>query len=83
MPAHVPDKVVDRGLPRPLPDNTASIATWLDAREPAWRGDLTRNRSDPTADLVLRGGACFGNYDPDLIGHRREVEDLTHVAAEL
>ena len=37
----VPDEVVDRELSRPLPDNTAGIATWLDAREPGRGGDLT------------------------------------------
>jgi len=36
----VPDEVVDRGLPRPLPDNTTGIATCLDARRPGPRGDL-------------------------------------------
>jgi hypothetical protein len=43
----VPDELVDRGLSRLLPDNTAGIATWLDAREPSRGGDVTRNRSDP------------------------------------
>src|SRR5580704_9517824 len=37
--------MVDRGLRRPLPDNTAGMATWLDAREPSRGGDLTRKRS--------------------------------------
>ena len=42
----VPDEVVDRGLSRLLPDNTAGIATWLDAREPSRAGDLLlRKRS--------------------------------------
>jgi hypothetical protein len=30
----VPNERVDRGLRRPLPDKTAGIAIWLDAREP-------------------------------------------------
>jgi hypothetical protein len=41
----VPDEKVDQELRRPLPDNTAGIATWLYAREPARQGDLTRKRS--------------------------------------
>ena len=41
----VPDEVVDRGSPRSFPDNTASTATWLGAREPGRRGDLIRKRS--------------------------------------
>lgn len=41
----MPDEVVDRGLSQSLPDNTAGIATRLDAREPERRGDLTRKRS--------------------------------------
>jgi hypothetical protein len=41
----VPDEVVGRGLPRSIPDNTAGIATWIDAREPNREGDLTRKRS--------------------------------------
>ena len=41
----VPDEMVDPGLPRPLPDNTAGIAIWLDARKPRHRGNLTRKRS--------------------------------------
>ena len=42
---HVPDEVVDRGLSRPLADNTEGVATWLDAREPCRGGDLIRKRS--------------------------------------
>src|SRR5208282_5250331 len=42
---HVPARVVGRGLSRPLPDNTASGATWLDAGKPSRGGDLTRKRS--------------------------------------
>jgi hypothetical protein len=30
----VPDEMIGRESPRLLPDNTAGIATWLDAREP-------------------------------------------------
>src|SRR5580704_15939666 len=52
MPAHgttdpkvVPDEVVDQGLRRSLADNIAGIATWLDARDLHWRGDLTQKRS--------------------------------------
>jgi hypothetical protein len=41
----VPDEMVDPGLPWPLPDNTAGIAIWLDARKPRHRGNLTRKRS--------------------------------------
>jgi hypothetical protein len=37
--------VVAQGLGRSLPDNAAGIVTWLYAREPARRGDLTRKRS--------------------------------------
>jgi hypothetical protein len=44
-PGGVPHKVVDRGLSRSLPDNTVDIATWLDARGPGRRGDLTPKRS--------------------------------------
>jgi hypothetical protein len=33
-----PDEVISRGLSRSLPDNTAGIATWLDARQPNRRG---------------------------------------------
>ena len=47
---NVPDEMVSRGLSRSLPDNTASIATWLDAREPSREGDLTRKRSRVVAD---------------------------------
>jgi hypothetical protein len=43
----MPDEVVGQRLRRPLPDNTAGIATWLDAREPSRGGDLTLKRSDP------------------------------------
>ena len=42
---HVPARVVGRGLSRPLPDNTASVATWLDAGKQSREGDLTRKRS--------------------------------------
>ena len=43
---HVPARVVGRGLSRLLPDNTASVATWLDAGKPSHGGDLTlRKRS--------------------------------------
>jgi hypothetical protein len=41
----VPDEVVDRGLPRLLPDNTTGTATCLDACWPARGGDLTRKSS--------------------------------------
>ena len=41
----MPDEVVDRGSPRSLPDSTAGIATWLDARRQGSGGDLTRKRS--------------------------------------
>jgi hypothetical protein len=41
----VPDEVVGRGLSRSFLDNTAGIATWLDAREPSRGGDLTGRRS--------------------------------------
>lgn len=43
----VPDEAVDRGLSRPLADNTAGIATGLDAGGPSLGGDLTLKRSDP------------------------------------
>jgi hypothetical protein len=38
----VPDEMVNRGLTRPIPDNTASTSTRLDAREAGRRGDLTQ-----------------------------------------
>ena len=41
----MPDEVVDQGLRRPLADNAAGIATWLDARGLSRGGDLTRKRS--------------------------------------
>jgi hypothetical protein len=43
----VPDGTVTGEVSRPLADNTAGIATWLDARESSRGGDLTRKRSDP------------------------------------
>jgi len=46
----VPDEMVDRGLQRPLPDNTADIASWPDAHQPRRRRDLTRKRSRVVAD---------------------------------
>jgi hypothetical protein len=57
---HVPAVVVGQGLSRSLEDNAAGIATWLDAREPCWGGDLTQKRSVVRAHQVLpgvRGGA--------------------------
>ncbi len=42
----VPDGAVAREVIRPLADNTAGIATWLDECEPDRRGDLTRKSSD-------------------------------------
>ena len=48
----VPDEVVDRGSPRSPPDNTASTATWLDARDTGREGDLTRKRSAAKATQV-------------------------------
>src|SRR5260370_7469797 len=41
----VPDRVVGRGLSRPLADNIADTATWLDAHERGRGGDLTRKQS--------------------------------------
>ena len=41
---HAPDGPDAREAPRPLTDNTAGTAAWLDAREPGLRGDLTRRR---------------------------------------
>lgn len=41
----MPDEVVDRGLSRPVPDNTTGIMTGLDAGEPSPGGDLIRKRS--------------------------------------
>ena len=41
----VPDEAVAREVSRSLLDSTAGIATWLDARGPRHRGDLTRKRS--------------------------------------
>ena len=43
----VPDEVVDRRLSRPLPDNTADTATWLDARALARGGTLIRKNPSP------------------------------------
>jgi len=40
----VPNEMVGQGCSRPLPDNTAGTATWLDAYEPSRGGDLTRKR---------------------------------------
>jgi hypothetical protein len=48
----VPDGAVAREVSRPLADNTAGIATWLDAREPSRGGDLTRKRSRVVADPI-------------------------------
>jgi hypothetical protein len=42
---HVPDRVVRRELSRPLPGNTASVATWPDTGKLSRAGDLTRKRS--------------------------------------
>jgi len=42
---HAPDGPDAREAPRPLTDNTAGTAAWLDAREPGLRGDLTRRRA--------------------------------------
>lgn len=36
----MPDEVVSQGLSRLLPDSTADVAIWLDAREPVRGGDL-------------------------------------------
>jgi hypothetical protein len=53
----MPDEAVHRGLPRPLPDTTAGIATWLYARDPGCRGDLvTRKRSGPGMLSMLKFG---------------------------
>ena len=41
----LPARVVGRGLLRPLPDNTASVAIWLGAGKPSREGDLTRKKS--------------------------------------
>lgn len=41
----MPARVVGRGLLRPLPDNTASVAIWLGAGKPSREGDLTRKKS--------------------------------------
>jgi hypothetical protein len=55
----VPDEVVGQGLSRSLPDNTAGIATWLDARELSRGGDLTRKRS---AAKATQGPPCGGPH---------------------
>ena len=51
----VPDTVTGRGTPRSLAGNTAGFATWLDAREPSSRRDLTYGTGhwfhDPTRNL--------------------------------
>jgi hypothetical protein len=53
----VPDGAVAREVSRPLADNGAGIATWLDAGEPNRGGDLTRKRS-----LVqIQYGPLFSN----------------------
>jgi hypothetical protein len=55
----VPDGAVAREVSRPLADNTAGIATWLDARELSRGGDLTRKRS-PRGPMRLKGSPGRG-----------------------
>jgi hypothetical protein len=58
-----------RGLSRLRPDNTPGIATWLDAREPARRGDLG-------PEEVGRG--VVSDAAPVLlVGVPRDLEEMT------
>jgi hypothetical protein len=41
----VPDEVVDRGLSRPLSEDTTGSTNWQDARNAGQRGDLIRMKS--------------------------------------
>jgi hypothetical protein len=61
----VRDEVVDQGPPRPLPDNTAGIAIWHDARKPRRRTDLIRKSPwvrDPTRNLSQLSHGPTGQY---------------------
>jgi hypothetical protein len=42
VPLACPMRWSAEGVSRSFPDNTAGIATWLDAHEPSRGGDLTR-----------------------------------------
>jgi len=69
----VPDGAVARGVPRPLPGNTAGIANWLDARDVDCRGDLTRKRSPAQG---RRRRAISVPLTPVKTGVSRSLQDL-------
>jgi len=54
---------------RPLAGNTAAIATWLDAREPDWQGDLTRKRSRPNLTTTPDHNKASRGRSADLNHH--------------
>ena len=50
----MPDPPVNAGKSRSFPDTTG-IATWLDGREPSYKGELTRKAAPPDCEQQRRG----------------------------
>jgi hypothetical protein len=72
----MPGEVVDRGFSRPLADNPAGTATWLDPDGPGLRGDMLRKQSAEEYSSRVQQPWCIQGDADGRIGTSDLLEQL-------